>query len=329
MLLIGLRGAPSIEAVSYGEGNKIVKQVQIALFLFATLGVAGKADAQLCCTTGSASASSFEIGVTPERSLRVSFGHEYNSLNGTFVGSNRTESNVVGTGSVQAYTAQLHYGITRRIGITLSAPYVKTRRSFDGGRTFGAEGIGDVSFVMKYSLKPLNIASSSEIAVGSGFKLPSGSIDLVNDGTDLNFNLQPGTGAWDFLLWGYYYKSHLPSGWSGSLSSLIRLPGTNADGLKYGNEIFFSIVISRRLNKISQLSFRFKGRNSASVTIDGYENPNTGGTITFVAPSVIWNPVRVFSFETGVDIPFLYSVSGTQQALAFRSFVDASFYFDL
>ena len=329
MLLIGLRGAPSIEAVSYGEGNKIVKQVQIALFLFATLGVAGKADAQLCCTTGSASASSFEIGVTPERTLRVSFGHEYNSLNGTFVGSNRTESNFVGSGSVQAFTAQIHYGITRRIGITLSAPYVKTRRSFDGGSSFGADGIGDMSFVLKYSLKPLNIASSSEIAIGSGFKLPNGKIDLVDDGTDLNFNLQPGTGAWDFILWGYYYKSYLPSGWSGSVSSLIRLPGTNADGLKYGREIFYSIVISRRLNTISQLSFRFKGRSSSSVTIDGYENPNTGGTITFVAPSVLWNPVRVFSLETGVDIPFLYSVSGTQQALEFRSFVDASFYFDL
>ena len=324
-----MRGAPSIGVPSYGEGNKIVKLVQIGLLLFAAFGVVGKADAQLCCTTGSASASSFEIGVTPEKTLRISFGHEYNSLEGTFVGSKRTDSNVVGRGSVQAYTAQVHYGITKRLGITLSAPYVKTRRSFISGKTFGASGMGDISFVLKYSLKPLNIASSREIAVGSGFKLPSGSIDLVNDGTDLNFNLQPGTGAWDFLLWGYYYKTHLPSGWSGSVSSLIRFPGTNADGLKFGREIFYSIVISRRLNTISQLSLRFKGRSSASVTIDGYENPNTGGTITFVAPSVLWNPVRVFSVEAGVDIPFLYSVSGTQQALEFRSFVDASFYFDL
>lgn len=324
-----MRGAPSIGILSYGEGNGIVKQVQIGLLLFAAFGVVGQADAQLCCTTGSASASSFEIGVTPEKTLRISFGHEYNSLEGTFVGSKRTDSNVVGRGSVQAYTVQAHYGITKRLGITLSAPYVKTRRSFISGKTFGADGMGDMSFVLKYSLKPLNIASSREIAVGSGFKLPSGSIDLVNDGTDLNFNLQPGTGAWDFLLWGYYYKTHLPSGWSGSVSSLIRLPGTNADGLKFGREIFYSIVISRRLNTISQLSLRFKGRSSASVTIDGYENPNTGGTITFVAPSVLWNPVRVFSVEMGVDIPFLYSVSGTQQALEFRSFVDASFYFDL
>ena len=306
---------------------KIIRNFTIIASLI--LGINLHAEAQLCCTTGSASASSFEVGVTPEHSLRVSLGHEYNELSGTFVGSKRTDSNIVGSGSVQAYTIQAHYGITRRWGVTLSAPFVKSSRTFDDRNTFRASGIGDLSFLLKYSLKPLNIASSTEIAVGAGFKLPNGSKNSVDDGTSLNFNLQPGTGAWDFILWGYYYKTYLPSGWSGTLSTLIRIPGTNSDELQYGNEIVYSAVVNRRISTSTQLSFRFKGRTSSQVTIRGFGNPNTGGTITFIAPSFVWNPVRLFSVETGIDIPAFYSVSGTQQALDFRSFVNASFYFDL
>ena len=307
----------------------MVRSLKFIFPLFLILIFSRDAEAQLCCTTGSASASSFEVGVTPEHSLRLSLGHEYNELSGTFEGSKRTNSNIVGSGSVQAYTLQAHYGITRRWGVTLSVPFVKSRRTFGGNDTFSASGIGDMSFLLKYSLKPLNIATSTEIAIGSGFKLPSGSQNVVDDGTSLNFNLQPGTGAWDFILWGYYYKTDLPSGWSGTLSALIRIPGTNSDGLQYGNEVIYSFVVNRKTSKSTQLSFRFKGRSSSQLTIDDFKNPHTGGLITFIAPSFIWNPVRLFSVETGIDIPAFYSVSGTQQALDYRSFIDASFYFDL
>ena len=302
--------------------------INIALMLFIVF-ISSEADAQLCCTSGSASASSFEIGVTPAKTLRLSFGHEYNSLNGTFEGSDRSNNDILGTGSVQSYTVQAHYGINRRWGITIVAPYVKTSRSFGGPTTFGADGIGDLSLIAKYSVKPINIASSTEIAVGAGFKLPSGSSNSVNDGTDLNFNLQHGTGAWDLLFWGYYYKTSLPTGWSGSLSGLVLVPGTNSDGLRYGNEILYSLVLSKRLNNVTQLSVRLKGRTSSQVAIDGFENPNTGGTIIFAAPSFVYNPRRLISIEAGVDIPTFYSVSGTQQALDYRSFVDLSFFFTL
>lgn len=325
-----MHGAHSTGIQNFGKDDITVRSAKTILFILLLFGFTHEAEAQLCCTTGSASASSFEVGVTPKNSLRVSFGHEYNSLNGTFEGSKRFDNNIVGSGSVQAYTIQAHYGITRRWGVTLSTPYVKSRRTFDDGQnTFLASGIGDLNFLLKYSLKPLNIASSTEIAVGTGFKLPNGSKNVVDDGTSLNFNLQPGTGAWDLILWGYYYKTYLPSGWSGTLSALIRIPGTNSDGLQYGNELFFSIVVNRRISKSTQFSLRFKGRNSSQVTINDYENPNTGGIITFIAPSVVWNPIHLFSVETGVDIPAFFSVSGTQQALDFRSFIDTSFYFDL
>ena len=301
----------------------------IAIITILILGINRNAEAQLCCTTGSASASSFEVGVTPEHSLRLSLGHEYNELSGTFEGSKRTNSNFVGSGSVQAYTLQAHYGMTRRWGVTLSVPFVKSSRTFDDRKTFKASGIGDLSFLLKYSLRPLNIATSTEIAIGSGIKIANGSNNAVDDGPDLNFNLQPGTGAWDFMLWGYFYKTYLPSGWSGTLSALIRIPGTNSDGLQYGNEIIYSAVVNRKTTESTQLSLRFRGRTSSQVTIDDFKNPNTGGTITFIAPSFVWNPVRLFSVETGIDIPAFYSVSGRQQALDFRSFIDMSFYFDL
>lgn len=329
MSLTGLPGPLLTGRLNYGKVEFTMKSFRIITLMLAVVFINAKADAQLCCTTGSASASSFEIGVTPAKTLRLSFGHEYNSLNGTFAGSDRSDVDLLGTGSVQSYTFQAHYGINRRWGFTLAAPYVKTSRSFGGPITFGADGIGDISLIAKYSLKPINIASSTEIAAGAGFKLPSGSANSVDDGTDLNFNLQPGTGAWDLLLWGYYYKTSLPTGWSGSLSGLVRMPGTNSDGLQYGNEILYSLVLNKRLSTTTQLSVRLKGRTSSQVTISGFENPNTGGTIVFAAPSFVYNPQRLISIEAGVDIPTFYNVSGTQQALDYRTFVDFSLFFTL
>ena len=147
----------------------------IIIIAILILGINRHAEAQLCCTTGSASASSFEVGITPENSLRLSLGHEYNELSGTFEGNKRTDSEFLGSGSVQAYTLQAHYGITRRWGVTLSVPFVKSSRTFSGRNTFKATGIGDLSFLLKYSLRPLNIATSTEIAIGSGFKMANGS----------------------------------------------------------------------------------------------------------------------------------------------------------
>jgi len=205
MQLIGLPGALLTGRQNYGQVKLNMRSIKIITLLLTVVFINSEAEAQLCCTTGSASASSLEIGVTPAKTLRLSFGHDYNSLNGTYAGNDRSDNDLLGTGSVQSYTMQAHYGINRRWGFTLAAPYVKTSRSFGGPVTFGANGIGDVILIAKYSVKPINIASNTEIAVGGGFKLPSGSTNSVNDGTDLNFNLQPGTGAWD-LLFCFYYR---------------------------------------------------------------------------------------------------------------------------
>ncbi len=284
------------------------------------------AHAQLCCTTGSSSTSAYEVGIMSVNALRLSLSHEYNRLENAYEGSRRVEDPLGRSGYVQTTWLRAHYGISQRWGVSLSIPYMFTSRTFGALGTFSASGIGDISLLIKHSLLRLDVVSGAELAVGAGVKAPTGATDSVDDGSSLSYDLQPGTGAWDAIFWGYYYRELPFSRWSGLLSAAVKTSQTSDDGLRLGDEVLYSLMVSRRMTDSSQLSLRVKGRSSMASTRNGYEIFGTGGTILFLAPSFLFSPMRTLSFEIGFDVPVYYSVTGLQQALSYRSFVDISFH---
>lgn len=298
------------------------------LSLFALVNPA-VVSAQLCCTTGSTSTSTYELGVSPEKSLLISLGHEYNSLEGAFSGRSRTEDPFDRKGTVQAYLFKAHYGISRRIGVSVSLPYVIRTQDFGVAGKFTGDGLGDASVVLKYGLRQLNIASRSELAVGAGFKAPTGATDLSDREIELPYNLQPGTGTWDALFWIYSYRTFIPSPWSGSISALIKLSGTdlrNGNLYEFADEIFYSLVVNRRMSNTTRFAARIRGRTADRDKLNGFFIPGSGGTVIFFAPSVLWAPTNALSIEAGIDIPAFFSVEGIQQALQYRTFLDVSFF---
>ena len=304
----------------------------LLLGLFVLLAVPVEVAAQLCCTTGSTSTATYELGVTPAKSFSMSLVHEYNDLEGAFRGSSKIDDDPLGrTGTLQAYTLRADYGISRRWGVSLSIPYLLREQDFSGLGKFSGDGLGDMSLILKYSLQQLSIASQRELAVGVGIKAPTGATDLSDGEITLSNDLQPGTGTWDALFWVYSYRSFLPSPWSGSFSALGRLSGSDSLGVSryaFADEILYSLVVNRRITDVTQVSVRLRGRTAGQDRRDGYRAPGTGGTVVFFAPSLVWAPVRLVSIEAGVDLPVFYSVEGTQQALRYRTFVAASFYFN-
>lgn len=285
-------------------------------------------EAQLCCTTGSAAASAYDIGVIPSGSFRLSLGYEYNSLNDAYNGSEKIVDPLARQGFVRTFTLRTHYGISSRWGLSLSLPYLNTSRTFMGGGTFAASGMGDAALLIKYSLLKLNVVTNRELAIGAGLKAPTGATDKVDDGTSLSFDLQPGTGAWDVLFWAYYFKAFPFSKWSGMASAVVKFSDKGDNGLKYGDELIYSLTASRRLSDQLQISFRIKGRTSRAATMNGYEIFGTGGTILFSAPGVIYSPSRFLSIEAGIDLPVYFSVTGIQQALSYRTFFDIALHLD-
>ena len=291
-----------------------------------------RGSAQLCCTTGSTSTATYELGVSPSKSFSISLGHEYNDLEGAFRGRSRIDDPLGRTGTVQAYTLRAHYGVSRRWGVSLSIPYLLREQDFGRLGKFSGNGLGDMSFILKYSLQQLNIASLSEIAVGAGVKAPTGATNVSDGAFTLSYDLQPGTGTWDGLLWVYSYRSFLPSPWSGSISALAKISGSDTRGgsrFDYADELLYSLVVNRRISGETQVSVRLRGRTAEQDRIDGFPVPGTGGTVVFFAPSFLWAPVKLMSIEAGIDLPVFFSVMDTQQALQFRTFIGVNFLFNL
>lgn len=89
----------------------------------------------------------------------------------------------------QTVTADLNYGITERLGLEITIPYLmRTHRHIDGlgedgpngegqATTFSSDGIGDIRVGLKYNVLP---TLRSMVVVGFGVFLPTGVTNAVD-----------------------------------------------------------------------------------------------------------------------------------------------------
>ena len=83
----------------------------------------------------------------------------------------------------------------------------------------------------------LNIIDQRELALGVGPKLPFGNSDIRDGDILLPADMQPGTGAWDGILWGYFYQGFLPKMPANIFSTLsYRFTGKSKRTYEFGDE---------------------------------------------------------------------------------------------
>lgn len=119
-------------------------------------------------------------------------------------------------------------------------PYSSAERIFNDGVIHRTKGLGDLSLIAQFALldpakqavKPWRYTAQ----IGAGLKMPTGVHDLRNEEGVLHIaNLQPGSGAYDFLLSGLYAVQY--NTWGISADASLRLTGENAEKYKIGNRL--------------------------------------------------------------------------------------------
>ena len=193
------------------------------------------------------------------------------------------------------------------------------------------KGIGDAVILLKYQLLKKNGLTWS---IGAGPKIPTGASDLRNEsGLRYVADLQPGSGAFDLLLWTNaqtVIKSRPTMGIA--FQNVISLKGVNNNYLgsaryQFGNEWQSSLSVSDRLN-IKNLtldpSLSVRYRKAFNDEIDFSDLPSTGGQWFFIEPSLTYwnNPDQHFSLS--FSLPIYSEVVGTQLSPNLR--VNVGFY---
>ncbi len=281
--------------------------------------------AQACCSAGTPLLSSLDIGATQGKTWQFSLTYDYNFLDDVLSGSEEIGGHRRRVS--QSFLLETSYGINHRWALTAILSFIRQQRRLNTQNSAGSRqelttrGPGDAVVLLKYNVKPLNILSQRQIAVGLGMKMPTGKSDLEWNGVLLPADMQPGTGAWDGILWGYFYQGFLPVSrinlfanasyrFTGK-NNRFQLENSRFKGYKFGNVLMISGGISYRTDTLFDFSMMLRYRNVQADEFAGSIVANTGGHWFYLLPGLNINPEPV-SLRLSGQLPLYRHLDGVQ-----------------
>jgi len=185
-------------------------------------------------------------------------------------------------------------------------------------------GLGDISILGRYNvIADHAFADTRIVSVTAGVKFATGNTTKLGpDGLPVDAHLQLGTGSTDLLLGAGGLLGF--DDWSLAANLLAGVTGKGANGHQFGNNLNYALTARYRVypNTMDNPTFFATlgalGELRAHEKMNGAEDPNSGGNVTYIAPGIqiYFNPS--FSFEASYQYPFLHQLNGDQLGETFR-----------
>jgi len=298
-------------------------RITISLILFL---LTSNLSSQTCCSGGVPVSSNLGLEQGDQGTLQLSATVDFNILKSLFAGSEKLTDDLR-TRTTQSYIIRGAYSFSSRWQVESFVPFVRQTRSIIGNNATedfeSSLGIGDPVILVTYTL----IDKTQKLRVGLGPQIPLGSYNQRNNrGLLMVEDLQPGSGAWDLILFSNFQATltRRPST-SFYLNGILSLPGTNNDsrgGLQsyqFGNELQAIAGLSDQFlwfNQIFQPGIAIRYRHAARDKVDNIPNSGTGGRFTFLRLS---NALQFSknSISILLELPISRHVNETQLAPTF------------
>ncbi len=299
-----------------------------------------------CCSGGVPISGNLSLAGKESGTLQFQLTYDYNTLRDLFSGREnlRDKTRERNTHSLLLET---QYDFNRFFSINTLLSLVRQEQiiaTIPGQSDFTRNtGIGDGILLLKYNLLPHALGRQTQISLGAGPKFPLGRSNIAgNDGILLPADLQPGTGAWDAMFWGYLSRSNLIRPTTTlSLIPTFRLSGigkrnNDLQEYRFGNELQAQIGISDRfllggifVDPMLTVQFRTvaqdRVRDVISPVFDDF--PNTGGTYVYLLPGFSFSTDPRWTLRLSGAVPLYRELTGTQVTTSYRLF--ATLYYSL
>ncbi len=285
--------------------------------LFASLVVVfitGVAHAQ-CCSPGNPIGGGGVLGVLPSGEGRLIANYAY-SRSGTYMqGSEEVEPFFVESGFFHHASLNGAYAISNYATIESELTYFisKVQEYVEGSRPSSRRGfgVGDWSATLHVSLLG-GRQTRTEITTGAGLKVPIGTYRQKRGGGLLPLDIQPTTGAVDFIHEFFVYRGFLDKGLHLFAVNRIEWKTSNPDGYRYGNLYATSLFAS------VNLGLQWVGGVQARTEIRGRDRrpsgriPVTGSTKLYITPQVSFALTRSLAVTVLADLPVYQRYNGGQ-----------------
>jgi len=273
-----------------------------------------------CCSPGNPVGGSGNLGTLNEKSLKIILSHRY-SYSGKYLdGDQPFDPYFVKTGNFNYTGILVAYALNKRITTEFETGYFtnKSQAYVDGVLPAKKSGNG----IKSISLMPkINFLKKKgwEITAGIGLKYPIGAYNKEFDGAIAEVDIQPSTGATDFINTIFIAKEYLEKHLRFFLYNRIELKGTNPLLYKYGNlyatSFFVSYSASIRWDFIAQVRNEFREKSERPAQVKPYNMvkiPITGSEKVFFSPQINYNFNQTTSISLLADIP-VYQYYNEQQ----------------
>ena len=279
--------------------------------------------AQACCSAGSPLLGSLAIASSADGSLQVGVMYEFNSLQDVYSGTERLDDDLRER-NVNSFILEANYGLSQKISLSALFTFINQNRNTSTygniSSSLNTSGLSDGIILIKYNFIPLTLVDQIELSLGAGVKLPIGNATLRSDGILIPADMQPGTGSWDGVLWGYFSKGFVPViPLNVFMNTSYRFNGTNnrfgdgfQQGYTFGNELFINLGAGYRTDTFFDFTFMFRFRNTQPDNFDGGVLPNTGGNWLYLIPGINGKISDRFTTRLTGQIPLYRNLTGTQ-----------------
>lgn len=304
------------------------RKLLFAVFILLMAIASGDLYGQACSCGGAPLVGSLQIPSSESGSWRIGITYDYSSISDVISGSMEFADDSRKR-SVHSGLVEIGYGISNRLSIsTLFAVLQQDRvsgSSQGAGESLRTRGIGDGLILLKYNLIPFDGRLQRQLSFGGGAKIPLGKTGLTANSSLISADMQPGTGSWDAVLWGYGYQGfgkNIPVGMFATGSYRVTGSndrfGLNRQGYKFGNDFKLTFGISGKLIQSADITL---GLNYRSAKPDRFENlklPNSGGHWLDIEPGFTLRATELLSFRAAGRIPVSRQLEGTQLTTSYR-----------
>jgi len=289
--------------------------------------------AQTCSCAGAPLISSQSVSTTSQGNLLLGITYEHNEIAELYRADNKLDNQTVER-STQSTLLELNYGITNRLTVSGTATYVRKRRlGLQSNDELVTTGIGDGIVLLKYVLHQNTIKEQYQLAVGAGAKIPFGKTSLASDGIRLNFDMQPGTGAWDGIAWSYFSKTFAPASTINLfLFTTYRATGSaerfaDNDNYEFGNELLANIGATNNITSDLSYIATIKYRSTSSDQRNNNKLPNTGGKWIHLEPALQYQLTNGLSIKASGKIPIYQYLNGLQPTTSYTASISLFYNF--
>ena len=296
--------------------------LRIVSIIVSGLFFLGELSSQTCCSGGVPIASNLGFPSAEKKVLQISFNLDYNKLTSLYTNGERLDDHLRKR-TTYSYLIRANYTITNRLAVEGFFSFVRQRRKIYGnlGEEFreSSFGIGDPVLLLMYKVVELPF----KLRVGAGPQIPLGATDKRNSrGLFLVEDLQPGSGAWDLILFSSleYTLPARPSltFYSNYIHSFTGNNPTSRGGnfnYEFGNDVQLIAGMGDQFllfNNIVTPGIAIRYRTAKNDLINSFESPGTGGDWLFLKASTGFAISKKSSINVSVEAPLYTRVNDTQ-----------------